>query len=137
VPRPIKCRRVERLPSYTYFKPKGVPLHQLGESILTVEELEAIRLKDLEGLEQEQGASRMHVSRPTFQRILTSARAKIADALVNGKSIRIEGGDYKLIERHFICETCNHRWSLPFGSGRRGCDQTCPKCGGGSIYREK
>ena len=68
----------------------------LEEVILTVEELEAVRLKDLEGLEQEECADMMKVSRPTFFRIITSARQKIADALVNGKAIRVEGGNYKV-----------------------------------------
>ena len=68
----------------------------LVESVLTVDEFEALRLKDLEGLEQETAAGRMAVSQPTFHRILSSARKKIADAIVNGKAIRIEGGTYQL-----------------------------------------
>lgn len=95
MPRPPKWRIVEFLPDVTYFKPAGVPLRQLEEVILTVEELEAIRLKDLEGLEQEECAERMGISRPTFFRIINSARSKIADALVKGKAIRIEGGKYQ------------------------------------------
>lgn len=93
--RPPKCRRVEFVPEITYFKPAGVPLIDLEEAILTVEELEAIRLKDLEGLEQKSCAERMHISRPTFHRILVSARVKIAQALVNGMAIRVDGGHYK------------------------------------------
>ena len=65
--------------------------------ILTVEEFEAIRLKDHEGLNQTESAKRMNVSQPTFQRIYESARKKIADSLVNGRPIRIEGGHYRLI----------------------------------------
>lgn len=94
--RPVKCRRVGSLPGVTYFKPAGIPLRNLEEVILSIEEAEAVRLKDLSGLEQEQGAEKMNVSRPTFQRILTSARRKIADALLNGKAIRIEGGNYEV-----------------------------------------
>ncbi len=92
--RPRKMRRVRGEPFVTYFKPKAVPLSELDETILTVEELEAVRLKDLEDLEQEACAKKMHVSRPTFHRVLESGRKKIADALVNGKAIRIEGGVY-------------------------------------------
>ncbi|WP_031516291.1 DUF134 domain-containing protein [Desulfofalx alkaliphila] len=92
--RPSKCRRVEFIPEITYFKPAGVPLVNLEEVSLAVEELEAIRLKDLEYLEQEQCAQRMQVSRPTFHRVLTSARHKVAQALVQGKAIRVEGGNY-------------------------------------------
>jgi predicted DNA-binding protein (UPF0251 family) len=94
--RPFKCRRISFMPGVTYFKPAGIPMRHLEEVQLTVEELEAIRLKDLEGMEQEEGGEKMNVSRPTFQRILSSARKKIADALLNGKAIRVEGGNYKL-----------------------------------------
>jgi predicted DNA-binding protein (UPF0251 family)/predicted Fe-Mo cluster-binding NifX family protein len=85
-------------PEIFYFKPAGVPLHALDQVELTIEELEALRLKDLEGLQQEQGAAKMNISRPTFQRILASARRKTAEALSQGKAIRISGGAYKLSE---------------------------------------
>src|SRR5208283_35994 len=94
--RPKKCRMVESLPQVTYFKPAGIPVRFLNEVQLKFEEAEALRLKELEGLEQEEGAARMFVSRATFQRILTSARKKTADAVLNGKAIRIEGGSYRL-----------------------------------------
>mgnify|MGYP005857607387 CR=1 FL=1 len=100
--RPQKCRRVEFLPNATYFKPAGIPLRDLEEISISVEEAEAIRLKDLDGLEQEQGAEKMNISRPTFQRILSSARRKLADALLNGKAIKIEGGNYEFTaQNHF------------------------------------
>ncbi len=95
MPRPFKCRRVAFRPGVTYFKPAGIPLSELEEVIISVEEAEALRLKELERLEQEQGAEKMNVSRPTFQRVLASARQKIADALLNGKAIRIEGGNFE------------------------------------------
>ncbi|TDA68340.1 MAG: DUF134 domain-containing protein [Clostridia bacterium] len=94
MPRPPKCRRVEFLPQHTYFKPAGIPLRELEEVVLAVEEVEALRLKDLEGLEQEECAERMQVSRPTFQRILVGARQKVSRALVEGKAIRVEGGTF-------------------------------------------
>lgn len=96
MPRPPKKRNVEYVPEVTQFKPAGVPLRELDENTLTIEELEAIRLKDVEGLDQQGGADRMQVSRTTFQYILSSARSKIADSLVYGKSIKIEGGTYEL-----------------------------------------
>lgn len=95
-----RCRHVERPPSVNYFKPGGIPAASLQEVILKVEELEAVRLKDLLGWEQEECAAKMQVSRPTFQRILIEGRAKIADALVNGKALRIEGGNYCLGGEH-------------------------------------
>jgi predicted DNA-binding protein (UPF0251 family) len=96
MPRPQKCRWVKCEPNVNYFKPVGIPMHSLNEVVLTVEEFEAIRLKDLEGLEQEECAEKMKVSRPTFFRIIISAREKVADALVNGKAIKVEGGNYKV-----------------------------------------
>lgn len=94
--RPRLCRRVRFNPDVTYFKPRGIPLVELEEVILHVDEFEAVRLKDLEGLEQEECAKKMSISQPTFHRLVLSARKKIADAIVNGKAIRIEGGTYKI-----------------------------------------
>ena len=109
MPRPTTCRRVAFLPNVTYFKPAGIPLRALEEVRLSFEEAEAIRLKDLEGLEQEQGAERMNISRPTFQRVLASARQKMANALLNGKAIRIEGGNYEMALHRFRCLN-GHEW---------------------------
>jgi len=95
-PRPRIPRRVWAEPNVTYFKPVGVPMNQLGQVILTVDEFEAVRLKDYEGLDQTRSAKKMKISQPTFQRLLLSARRKIADALANGKAIRIEGGHYRM-----------------------------------------
>ena len=96
MPRPRVCRRVRLEPNVTYFKPAGIPIRSLEEVILRVDEFEAIRLKDMEGLEQEKAAKKMGISQPTFFRLLDSARKKIADAIVNGKAIKIEGGHYKV-----------------------------------------
>jgi predicted DNA-binding protein (UPF0251 family) len=101
--RPKKCRLVDALPGTTYFKPAGIPLRFLDEIRLSVEEAESIRLKDLEGLQQAEAAQRMGVSRPTFQRVLSSARKKIADALLNGKAIRIEGGSFQVTGIGYCC----------------------------------
>jgi predicted DNA-binding protein (UPF0251 family) len=127
MPRPPKWRRVEFLPEITYFKPAGVPLRDLDEIVLTVEELEAIRLKDQEGLDQETCAERMQISRPTFHRIIGSAREKVAEALVEGKAIRISGGNYQLAKRHYHCLACNHGWEEPLVTISTG-DQHCPQC---------
>ena len=126
MPRPPKCRRVSFLPQVTYFKPAGVPLRLLGEVVLSLEEAEAIRLKDLEGLEQEEGASRMNISRPTFQRVLSSARQKVADALLYGKAIRIEGGNFEVAWRRFRCLN-GHEWNVPFEL-LTGSSLACPTC---------
>jgi predicted DNA-binding protein (UPF0251 family) len=93
-------RRVFFEPGVTYFKPAGVRLRGMLETVLTVDEFEAIRLKDHEDMDQTEAAKKMGISQPTFQRLYESARKKIAEALVNGKAIRIEGGHYRFIGRH-------------------------------------
>ena len=99
MPRPRRCRRIFFEPDVTYFKPAGVRMVDLEEIILTVDEFEAVRLKDLEGMAQEKAAKKMGISQPTFNRLITSARKKIAGAIINGKAIRIEGGNFKLVGR--------------------------------------
>ena len=123
--RPQKCRRVEFLPDVTYFKPAGIPLRELEEVCMSIEEIEAIRLKDLEGLEQEAGAEKMNISRPTFQRVLASARQKIADALLGGKAIRIDGGNYEMAWRRFRCHR-GHEWELE--TPVSVLPESCPRC---------
>ena len=113
------------LPGVTYFKPRGIPLRLLEEVQLTLEELEALRLKDYEGMEQEEAAELMGVSRPTYQRILEQARHKVAEALVRGKALRIEGGDYEVVPMQFRCRRCGHRWEQ-IASGDSYL--TCPSC---------
>jgi len=93
MPRPKKPRFVSGYPTLTAFVPEGVPIS--GEVYLSVEELEAVRLSDFEGLDQESAANLMEVSRQTYGRILARARHCISDALITGKALRIEGGDYE------------------------------------------
>jgi predicted DNA-binding protein (UPF0251 family) len=78
------------------FHPAGIPARELVEIVLTLDEFEAIRLADLEGLYQEQAAERMSVSRPTFGRILAAAHRKVAEALAHGKTLKIEGGTIRM-----------------------------------------
>ncbi|MEW5725662.1 MAG: DUF134 domain-containing protein [Thermodesulfobacteriota bacterium] len=96
MPRPPKCRTVQSHPYVTYFKPAGLPLRDLAETHLSVDGLEALRLADLEGLRQEEAAARMKVSRPTFGRILAGARRTVAEAVVRGQALCIEGGHYSI-----------------------------------------
>ncbi len=98
--RPPKCRAVSSLPGVTYYKPAGIPLRLIEEVVLPVEGLEALRLKDLEGLEQEECAEKMGISRATFQRLLARSRTAVATALINGKALKIEGGAYVLYSCH-------------------------------------
>ena len=97
MPRPCRCRRIRCSPDTNYFKPRGVPLDMLEEVNLTLDELEAVRLADLEGMYQEDAAKKMDISRQTFGNIVNSAHKKIADALLNGKALKIEGGSVKKV----------------------------------------
>lgn len=136
--RPRKHRIVAREPDVTYFKPTGIPLRELEENKLSVEELEALRLKDIEGLDQEACAKKMHISRPTFQRVLATARKKTADAIVSGKALRIGGGDYMVGRGKMggtglgpggecVCPKCGYKSTHAVGSPCM--HQKCPKCG--------
>ena len=92
MPRPCCLRHINVKPYAVYFKPAGIPVTLLEEVILTLDELESLRLADLDGLYQEQAAKQMKISRPTFARIVETARRKTADALIHGKALRLEGG---------------------------------------------
>jgi len=96
--RPCKCRRVRCRPDAMYFKPRAVPLSMLEEVVLSMDELEAMRLADLEGLYQEEAAGKMMISRQTFGNIIARAHKKVADALVNSKALKIEGGAVKTLK---------------------------------------
>ena len=119
MPRPRHCRRVARLPQANYYKPRGIPLSVLEEVVLTVDEFEALRLTDLEGLYQAHAAEKMSVSRQTLGRILESAHKKIADALVNGKALLIEGGPIEIVADEYGAGAPH---GLGPGRGRQGRD---------------
>lgn len=91
--RPKLKRLIGFSPEISYFKPAGIPLRELDEEVLTLDEVEAIRLSDLEGMFQAQAAEQMKISRITFLKILESAHSKIAKALVFGKAIKMKGGE--------------------------------------------
>lgn len=135
--RPTKWRKIENIPTIHYFIPSHKEVAELTENtelaknILKLEELEAIRLKDLEGLEQGECAEKMEVSRPTFQRILLSAREKIADSLVNGKVIHIEGGNFTRNICPVRCLDCGKEWMESYEnleSIKTG-EYSCSACG--------
>ena len=116
MPRPENIREIENMPKVTWFKLTGVPMRDIDEVILSFDEIEAMRLADHEGLYQEQISEQMKVSRATVGRILTSARGKVADALVNGKAIRMEGGAVVVRGKKSCCRKRR--------SGQRGkCEQ--------------
>lgn len=96
--RPRKPRCIAAEPGVTYFKPRGIPLRELEEVTLSLEELEALRLADLEGMSMEAGATVMGISRHTFGRVLRQARQSVAAALVRGQALRIAGGRYTVAD---------------------------------------
>ncbi len=97
LPRPRKCRKVCRLPDNDLFVPQNGK-NGMQPIVLNVDEYESLRLIDREGFSQEQCGEYMHIARTTVQQIYASARKKIADALVEGKPLRISGGDYRLCD---------------------------------------
>ena len=133
--RPTKWRRIENVPTVPYFIPSEKGVDEIPENVLKLEELEAIRLKDLEGLEQSECAEKMEVSRPTFQRILLSAREKVADSLVNGKTILIEGGNFTRYICPVKCMDCGNEWTESYEnmeSIKHG-EYECPACGSKKV----
>lgn len=132
--RPVINRKVGFNPEVSYFKPRGIPMCDLIEVHLKVDEREAIRLADLEGLSHEEGGLQMGVSRATFGRILRNARKIVADAMINGKAINVEGGHYEFVfkKRIFQCYSCNHEWEEAPGTGR---PPGCPSCQDSDISR--
>ncbi|HEM46280.1 MAG TPA: DUF134 domain-containing protein [Alphaproteobacteria bacterium] len=94
MPRPRKRRILTQRPHPAIYKPAGVPLDDLRRIVLLHEELEALRLADLDGLSQAQAAERMGISRSTFQRILSRARRQVALALAEGQALQVEGGTF-------------------------------------------
>jgi len=132
--RPQKNRIVAFNPNVSYFKPRGIPLLELDEVGLTVDEREAIRLADLQGLSHEEAGRQMGVSRATFGRIVQRARYAVADALINGKAINVEGGNYQLADpdKRFACKGCGHNWVAPPENQR---PEGCPECDGDRFQR--
>jgi len=128
MPRPCCRRFVSATPVVTYFKPAGVPLHDLDEVVLTLDELESLRLADLDGQYQEAAAERMKVSRPTFGRIVEQARRKVADALVNGKALRVEGGTVTLKGNAKMTAGQTQVGGRGMGRGPCGCGQRRGQC---------
>jgi len=113
MPRPKKCCAVYALPDVTYYKPRGIPLRQLKEIALTLEGFEAIRLADYQGLDQTQAAEHMQISRATFGRILSQARHTVAQALVQGMALSIQGGNYAVNRRPMSSKSAHNQKEIP------------------------
>jgi predicted DNA-binding protein (UPF0251 family) len=122
MPRPVSTRRIPGHLEERVFKPQAVPMHSLETVTLPLDGLEAIRLADLEGLYQEEAARRMGVSRATYARVLAAARKTVAEALVEGKAVEIQGGHVDRRQRR--------KWPCPVHGGRRRQGRGC-RCRGG------
>jgi|AntRauTorcE11897_2_1112592.scaffolds.fasta_scaffold19781_3 predicted DNA-binding protein (UPF0251 family) len=143
MPRPPKRRRIKNIPYIRFFKPAGIPARELEEVLLSLEEVEALRLKDVEGLNQSESAEKMNVSRPTFQRILTKTHKKVAKALLEGKALRFEGGDYELDKGKYKCKECGAEFVLEVNRrhkghghhGHKNQNKICPDCGSNAVNK--
>ncbi len=124
--RPCKQRFISAVPVVSGFRPNDTTVRRQLSATLMSDELETLRLADIEGLSQEEGAARMNVSRATFGRILERAHRTVADALVNGRPLQIGGGDV-VQARHVLrhCRRCQRDWNIPRTTVS---EFRCPRC---------
>jgi uncharacterized protein len=134
MPRPNKCRKIFSNPGVFHFEPVGRELSEKTEVELTIDEFEALRLADYEGYYQERAAEQMNVSRQTFGNIINSAHKKIADFLINAKSLKITGGsiEMKIEDRNFICYGCKFFGNTTFEIEKM---ELCPHCVSPHLHR--
>ena len=124
--RPHKQRFVGSPPEVCLFKPQGKPVSQLQVVVLSLDGLEALRLADLDGDQHEHAAAKMNISRPTFGRILEHAHKTVADALLHGKALQIEGGPVTTARRGKVrCRRCQRAWEVPIPAAA---GFHCPRC---------
>lgn len=126
MPRKKLHRRVTREPPVSVYKPAGIPAKDLEEILITIDEFEAIKLSDFEGLSQRDASAVMHISQPTFNRVLSSARNKVAKGLVQGYVLRIEGGRYVLADGTGVLECLDCGSSVDMSSDDKS---KCKECG--------
>ena len=137
--KPKKERQVQYPPTVVFFKPQGIPLVQLQQVILNVDEYEAIRLVDYDGLDQEKAAEKLGISRATCARIVEGAHKKIAEAITQAKAIRIEGGSFVLKKNLMRCMECGRVWETTVKSGDKNGKKVakqnpaCPQCSGSRL----
>ena len=126
MPRPQKERCISPPTTERIFKPKGIPLPALPVSFLSLDGLEALRLADLEGNQQDEAAAKMNVSRATFGRILARGRRTVATALIHGHALQIAGGTVRTTRRDAVqCRRCHRAWEVPVHVAE---EFRCPRC---------
>ncbi len=134
MPRRKRHRSVHREPPVSVYKPAGIPVRDLDEILVTIDEFESIRLADFEGMSQREASEIMKISQPTFNRVLSSARSKIAEGIVLGQVLRIEGGNYVLRDGSggLQCVDCGTNLDMTKDDQRK-----CPKCGSSELRWER
>ncbi len=125
MPRPENNRFVRKPPIYSEFKPAGVAGRNLENIVLTIDEYEALRLADFQGLSQEEAANEMGISRPTFTRIIEKARKKLVEFIVKGKFLKIDGGNIHFMQNIIRCNSCGQMFIINIDKNF----DKCPICG--------
>ena len=131
--RPRRFRTIHHKPTSRIFTAIDNDNFSATPILLFVDELEALRLAELEDLYHSDAAAKMNISRPTFGRIIKSARKKVADHFINCTPLIIKGGDIQYAEVDFECVPCNYRWKMPLNATGQG---YCPLCGESVIKKE-
>lgn len=129
MPRPKKMRSVQHPPLISDFKPTGIRASELEALDLALDEFEAIRLTDYQGLDHAESAEQMGISRPTFSRLIDQARRKMALFLIEGRHLRIEGGDVHFQRNMIRCQSCGHL----FNTSIKADLDSCPHCGSTNL----
>ncbi len=127
--RPQKNRKVYTPPIFTDFKPAGISVKDLKKISLTLDEFEAIRLSDFLGMSQEEASEEMEISRPTFTRLIEAARKKLADFLINGRFLNLEGGNIHFRKNIIKCQKCEHTFHISFDINIK----YCPYCNSSEL----
>jgi len=127
--RPQKDRLIKEPPLFSEFKPAGVPGRLMDKVILTIDEYEAFRLSDHLAMSQEEAADEMEISRPTFTRLIESARKKVSELIINGKMLVIEGGNIHFRQNLIKCRSCGHMFNINMEDNIR----KCPLCNSDEI----
>jgi predicted DNA-binding protein (UPF0251 family) len=136
MPRPPRSRRVHGPPRFVSFKPAGIPRRQLERLCLRVDEFEALRLADYEGLDQEDAARAMDISPATFSRLIASARFSLIRAIVEGKALEIDGGKVNYVHTLHRCGDCGDEALVKMQASRTGAradGRCCRQCGSGRV----
>jgi predicted DNA-binding protein (UPF0251 family) len=127
--KPYRIRIIQQPPVFTNFKPSGIPRKFLKKAELTIDEFEAIRLADYSGMEHQEAADSMQISRPTFTRLIKKAHRKMAVAIIEGMELTITGGNFELLNTLHLCQDCGDSVMHPLLHKT----ERCRECGSENI----